>query len=151
MYLYFFSKANIEFVIFRYYVYTIFVAKITFTDQSHLFAFLSSFFSCLYWCQEICCCKIFGNHAGIIAILSYYDSPGYRIFRKVSHATLYNLMIWSQENLNKHCKMCLPYFFLLFFLWLWLSKKLSNVTVSVTVSVSKVIKVEAWIFRQFSA
>ena len=41
-------------------------------------------------------------------------------------------------------------FFLLFILWLQLSKKISNVSIE-QLSVSEVIKVVAWIFRQFSA
>ena len=128
---------------------TIFVAKSHFTDQSHYLHFGVILFP-VTKSYEICCFKFFGNHAQIIAILTHYVSPGYRIFKEVD-CTPHYIVKWFEvkkiccckivPNFDKPCKMCLPYFFLLFFLW-------SNVSIEQLQCLSKVIKVVAWIFRQ---
>ena len=121
----FFSRKQISNLSFIGIMYTTFVAKSCFTDQSnffHLFIFIYFTFPVIevikYFVEKSL--KIMTTLAKMVAILSNYVSPGYRIFKEICHATLYNLMIWSQVNmlLRNSCKFgqALQEMFAIFFL-----------------------------------
>ena len=114
---------------------TILLLKSRFTDQSHIYLlFLEVMFPVIEVMKYVV-----ANSLEICKNTCHLCFPWLQDFQRDidiyhCHATLYNLIYWSQEKMwlknlffDKFCKMCLPYFFLLFSSD-YGSKKLSNVS-----------------------